>query len=82
MDFPITLPRNEMVLMSGAGMLGTQFQQHGEEPDMFKVRGLHPCNRFCSLESHGTFLLSTGPFSVMIKTILVLTLEIHSCVSV
>lgn len=41
MDFPITLPRNEMVLMSGAGMLGTQFQQRGEEPDTFKVRAAH-----------------------------------------
>lgn len=57
-------------------MLGTQFQQHGEEPDMFKVRGLCPCNWFCSLESHGTFHLSTGPYSVIIKTILVLTVEI------
>lgn len=68
-----------MVLMSGAGMLGAQFQQHGEEPDMFKVRRLCPCNWFCLLESHGTFHLSTSPYSVMIKTILVLTVEIHSC---
>lgn len=68
-----------MVLMSGAGMVGTQFQQHGEEPDTFKVRGLCPCNWFCSLESHRTFHLSTGPYSVMIKTILVLIIEIHSC---
>lgn len=60
-------------------MLRPQLQQHGEEPDTFKVKGLCLCNSLGLLESHGTFLLSTEPYSVRIKTILVLTLEIHSC---
>lgn len=40
-----------MAMMSGAGMLGAQFQQRGEESDTFKVRRLCPCNWFCLLES-------------------------------
>lgn len=47
MDFPVTLPRNEMVLMSGVGMLGTQFQQRGEEPDTFKARVAHVTDSAC-----------------------------------
>lgn len=68
--------------MSGAGMLGTQFQQRGEKSDPFKVRRLCPSNWSCLLERHGTFDLSTGPYAVKIKIILVLTVEIHSCMCV
>lgn len=69
----------KQILIREAELLRPQLQQHGEEPDTFRVKGLCSCNWFCLLESHGTSLLSTGPYWVTIKTILVLTLEIHSC---
>lgn len=60
-------------------MLGTQSQQHEEKPDTFKMRGLCPCNWFCSLESHlPSFYRSI--FSHDQNHPRVLTLAIHSCV--